>query len=154
MAADFWDTSALAKLYLNEAGSEWAARRAAANEVVVSQLTHVEIASLVARRRAAGEFDEPVQRQLYARYLTDVRTFEIVPFTAALAVRAAELVLSGTFGTRVRSLDAVQLASAGWWFEAAAANTLDSGAFIVADSALGSAAAALGMPVDNPEEHE
>ncbi len=154
MTTDFWDTSALAKLYLNEIGSEWAASRAAEDDVAVSQLAHVEMASLLARRRAAGDFDSETQRHIYARYLNDLRKFEVIPFNDSLASRAAALVLSGTFGTRVRSLDAVQLATAELWFESSVAHTLDVGAFVVADGALGTAAAALGLPVENPEEYE
>lgn len=154
MTADFWDTSALAKLYLDERGSEWSVQRALSNAVAMSELAHVEVASFLARRCAEGEFDASVQRQLYGRYLEDTRRFEVVRPSASLITAAAGLTLSGVLGLRVRSLDAIQLASAMWWFEQARALNIEPGAFIVADGPLREAGAALGMAVDNPEEHE
>ncbi len=154
MSADFWDTSALAKLYLSERGSEWSAERARSNDVAISEVAHVEVASLLARRCAEGEFDSNVQYQIYVRYLEDTRRFEVVPLSAGLTAGAARLVLSGVLGTRVRSLDAIQLATAQRWFERTAASNMEAGVFIVADLPLRDSAVALGMRVDNPEEHE
>lgn len=154
MSADFWDTSALAKLYLSERGSEWSAERARSNDVAISEVAHVEVASLLARRCAEGEFDSNVQYQIYVCYLEDTRRFEVVPLSAGLTAVAALLVLSGVLGTRVRSLDAIQLATAQRWFERTAASNMEAGVFIVADLPLRDTAVALGMRVDNPEEHE
>jgi predicted nucleic acid-binding protein len=154
VTADFGDTSALAKLYLGERGSEWSVERAGSNAVAISELAHVEVASFLARRYAEGEFDVSVQHQVYGRYLEDTRRFEVVRLSASLTAAAASLMLSGVLGFRVRSLDAIQLASALWWFEQTRALNIESGAFIVADGPLRDAAVVVGLVVDNPEEHE
>ena len=154
MSADFWDTSALAKLYLSERGSEWSVERARSNDVAISELAHVEVASFLARRCAEGEFDSSIQNQIYVRYLEDTRRFEVVPLSASLTAVAARLVLSGVLGTRVRSLDAIQLATAQRWFERTVALHSEPGTVIAADNALREAALALGMSVDNPEDYE
>lgn len=153
MAADFWDTSSTAKLYLNEAGSEWVAARFGEQEQAISALVHVEMASLLARRCAEGEFDEDQRDTIYGQYLSDTNSLEVIEVTDDILKEAARLILSGVFGTRVRAADAIHLATARRWFDKARALNMHAGAFIVADQALRDAAVAIGLPVENPEDY-
>lgn len=91
---------------------------------------------------------------MYAQFLADTLRFELISLTDHLISSASNLLLVGTFGMRVRTADAIQLASALWWFERVSALNIEPGAFIVADTPLRDAAAALGLVVDNPEDHE
>jgi predicted nucleic acid-binding protein len=154
VATDFWDTSSIAKLYLNEVGSEWAARRAIEHRVSGSELALAEMASILARRCAEHEFEEAKRDELYSRFLSDAEDWQLAAITESLLRRAASIGLSGILSTRVRALDLIHLASVMEWFERAKASNIEAGAFIVADRPLRAAAEALGLPVDNPEEHE
>ena len=89
-----------------------------------------------------------------ARFLRDAVRFELIDVTRDLLAVASELTLSGGIGRRMRSLDAIQLATARWWLEQAATLTIEPGAFIVADAALRESAVGLGMAVENPEDYE
>jgi predicted nucleic acid-binding protein len=153
LAFDFWDTSAIAKLYLNESGSLWAADRADASEVVCSQLVITEIASVLSRRSAQGEFDVAKRDLLYASFLDDAERWQMSAVTNDLLRRGSSIALSGRLATRVRALDLIQLASALEWFERARALNIEPGAFVVADRPLREAAVALGLDVENPEDH-
>ena len=150
---DFWDTSSIAKRYVDERGSDWAAARSAAEIVVLSAMTAAEFASVVARRCAEGEFDEQRRDLLYRRFSADRATWILIQVDEVVVDRAAELALSGAFGTMVRASDAIQLASALAWFEAARARNIDPGSFVVADDRLLKAAIALELPVVNPEDY-
>jgi predicted nucleic acid-binding protein len=154
VALDLWDTSSVAKLYLNERGSEWASIRAREHSVAHSRLVVPEFASVLARRVAIGEIASADRDRLHSEYLADAAKFEIIELTEELMTRAVQLVLGGTFGTRVRAGDAIHLATAQWWFEQTRRLNMEPGAFIVADRPLREAAVALGLAVDNPEEHE
>jgi predicted nucleic acid-binding protein len=154
VAADFWDTSSIAKLYLNEVGSEWSARRALERAVSGSELALAEMASILARRCAEHEIDEARRDELYSRFLSDTEDWQLTAVTDTVLRRAASIGLSGIFSTRVRALDLIHLASVTEWFERAAASSMEAGSFIVADNPLRDAALALGLAVENPEEHE
>ena len=54
----------------------------------------------------------------------------------------------------LRSLDAIQLATASWWSEQLNVNNMGRGVLVVADRRLRDAALALRMQVENPEDYE
>jgi predicted nucleic acid-binding protein len=153
LATNFWDTSALAKLYLPERGSNWVIELSA-HDVVISKLAIPEMASVFGRRMIEGSLNLDERDGLYRSFLLDVAGFEVFGISDALLTRASGLLLEGVGGTGLRALDAIQLASAQQWFERTQVNTMMSGAFVVADRRLRDAASAVGVPVDNPEEHE
>lgn len=154
MTYHFWDTSALAKLYFPEPGSAWAAATAARDEIAISRITLTELASVLGRRFREGEFDEQERDLIYDRFLLDVKDFALVEPTDVLLAEAGRLLLSGVAGSRLRTLDAIQLASAREWFRRADAANMAPGAFVVADAALRDAAATLHLRVENPEDHQ
>jgi len=108
----FFDTSALARLYLR---SEPDAARVtrfvqdSENSIAVSALTPVEMASLIARRQREGTMTPLTAEAIAAEFAASLRTvFERVALDPAVMDRAASLV-----GVHViRSLDAVQIAAA------------------------------------------
>ena len=154
MAFDIWDTSSIAKLYLNERGSEWAALRASEHSVAHSRLVVPEFASVLARKAASGEISDEDRHRLHEEYLSDATKFQIVELTEELISLAAQLLLDGTFGTRVRAGDGIHLASAQWWFARLRDLNIEVGAFIVADRPLRHAAVMMGLSVENPEDYE
>ena len=154
MAVHFWDTSALAKLYLNERGAEWASGRFRRNDAVRSALATAEMASLLSRRVARGELPEADLQPLYERFIRDSFAMTVLSVDEPVMRDAAALLLSGVFGARVRAQDGIQLATARSWHARSAENRAAMGAFIVADRRLRDAARSLGLPVENPEDHE
>lgn len=153
MAIGFWDTSALAKRYLPEPGSQWVGRQRL-DEVAISRLTTVEIASTLRRRAREGQIDNRTRDALYARFINESVHFTVIELSTGLLASAAEIVMRRPEPPALRTLDAIQIASALAWFEAARARNIDAGAFIVADRHLRDAALALELPVINPEDYE
>jgi predicted nucleic acid-binding protein len=114
----FVDTSALGSAYLgDESDGRWIADVIIDGEdpVVVSQLTDIEFASLLVRARADQRIDDAGLRErlgTYADHTADSGPIGVVPLTGDTIVRARELVLRAQEQYPVRTLDAIQLASA------------------------------------------
>ena len=96
------------------------------------------------------------QRDLaYQRFLADSPAFQFVDPDDAIRGLAVKLLhFEPRIAGRLRALDAIQLATAIWWFEWVAASNIEFGAFIVADWSLREAAVALGLAVEDPEDYE
>ena len=108
----FADTSALVTLYADERDHEVVR---ALREVVVAQVSRVEVVAALWSKSRTGELSTAAAGLLVADFEADYRgvlgeehRFEIVSADAALLERAARL--CGTHG--LRAYDAVQLASA------------------------------------------
>ena len=149
MSAFFGDTSALAKRYLDEAGSLWVLDWILPNSghlVIVSDLAIVEMLSLLARRLREGKLSPSNQAILEANFLLHIETeYLVVPIDRGLLTLAGELVKRRP----LRALDAIQLASA-----LAAIRTLNTPlTFISADKNLLAAASAEGFGIDDPTAH-
>lgn len=70
----YLDTSALAKWYLNEAGSEeFEDYILRLHGAWISALSQVEMRCLLARRRRAGDFDPSFEEVAFATFQEDVR---------------------------------------------------------------------------------
>ena len=81
LSALFIDTSALAKRYLGEVGSSWVravTAPATGNVVIISELTTVELASLLARRVREGTLSRPDAAALEGAFLLHARTEYLV----------------------------------------------------------------------------
>ncbi len=150
MAAYFLDTSALARRYLPETGADWVSSwivPAARNEIAISALAIVEMASLLARRRQEGTVSAADFTTLYGAFLAHAETqYFVVGLTGDVLRRAATLVAQHPL---LRSLDAVQLACALAFAETRAIRPT----FVSGDKRLLAAAAAEGLPVDDPNAH-
>ena len=105
----FADTSALIKLYVDEPGRDVVvAKVAAADELVVSSIAVVEGHSAIVRRLKAGQISPEAYEEMRRELHEDLRDAGWVKASDKLLVRAAALVEH----TGLRSLDAIQLASA------------------------------------------
>ena len=113
-AEPYVDTSALAKRYIDETGSEdidaflgrWP-------RVLISRLVVLEFRCVLQRRRRAAEIDAAYERTAMADFAADIRSgyFQVEPLTDRHAVVAHELV--GQLSDHsLRTLDALHLAIA------------------------------------------
>ncbi len=107
----YFDTSALAKWYLNEAMSDDVERYIQEHgPVAISDLTVVEMRSLLARRRREREIDLRIENQVFATFQEDIRQNVLIchPFPSGLAAGAVNL-LSVHSEISLRTLDALHL---------------------------------------------
>ena len=136
----YLDTSALAKWYINESGSEaFVDFIQHHSPAVVSRLGVVEVRCLLARRRRAGELTRRYEEQAVATFEDDILRgdLQIEPLADVHALMAVRLVESLT-EPPLRTLDALHLA---------VAQSLALGTVATADRQLATAAAALGFEV-------
>lgn len=107
----YFDTSALAKWYLNETLSDEVERYIQKRGPVgVSDLTAVEMRSLLARRRREREIDIRHETRVYAVFEEDVRRGFLIrhPLPPTLAAGAVNLIASFP-DVPLRTLDAMHL---------------------------------------------
>jgi uncharacterized protein len=110
----YLDGSALAKWYLNEAGSaEFVDLIAARQVALISRLTVVEIRSLLARRQRSGDITAEYQLDANRIFDSDVRRgfLQVEPLVDDQAVVAADFI-EGLVEHPLRTLDALHLAVA------------------------------------------
>lgn len=145
----FVDTSALAKRYIAEAGSEWVrswCREESGNTIGISFLTTVEMFSLLARRVSENNVDQTMANAIEKMFISHIRTqYTVVSYDDTILAEARRLIKA----YRLRTLDALQLAAA----LAFAALGGEQIVFICADARLLDAAAAEGLPIDSPGNH-
>jgi predicted nucleic acid-binding protein len=136
----YFDTSALAKWYINEQGSDevekWLIIR---GPVAISDLTVVEMRSLLALRKRERHFNSSLEMEIFSTFQEDIRRKIIIchPLPAGSAAAAVHL-LNRFSDSSLATLDAMHLAIAG-----------EIGAEIVAtaDRIMAEAAEALGLEV-------
>lgn len=150
MTSYFVDTSAVAKRYLaNERGASWVLSwitAAAGNIVVMTDLTAVEMFSLLARRVREGTLVGSLAVTLGKAFLVDVEhEYLSFPLEARVLSRARDLVNKYP----LRALDSIQLAGA----LEAASELNEQLTFISADNSLLAAASSEGFQIDNPNAY-
>jgi predicted nucleic acid-binding protein len=152
MAVLFLDSSAIAKAYVIETGSQRVRSLidpTAGNELYISLLAGVEVISAIVRRRRVGSLDNTAAAaaigefrddwdKLYTHISVDEQFIE-------RAIKLAEI-------HELRAYDAVQLAAAMALRERYLAAGVDV-QLISADDELNNAAASEGMQVENPNSH-
>jgi hypothetical protein len=143
MSADsaYLDTSALAKWYVNEAGSErFVAYLQALSSAVISSLTRTEMRSLLARRRRTGDFDAAHEALLFSALLDDIASGALLlqPVDDARLDDAVNII--GRYPEHpLRTPDALHLA---------VARHLRLDALATADAVMAAAAGAMGFAVE------
>jgi uncharacterized protein len=136
----YLDTSALAKRYLDEPGSDdlddFLGRRPRA---LIGRLAVVELRCLLKRRRGAREINARYEQAALADFADDVRRghFQVEPLTDRHALMAYDLV-DQLSGRSLRTLDALHLAIA---------QSVGAGVLATADLEMARAARALGFTV-------
>jgi len=107
----YFDTSALAKWYLNEAGSDDVEKYIQEHGPVdMSDLTVVEMRCLLARRRREGNIDPKTEIKIFATFEEDIRQRVLIchPLPDGLTAGAVNL-LSVHPDLPIRALDALHL---------------------------------------------
>ncbi len=155
MSNVYLDTSALVKYYIPETGSVWvsnliddrAARGKWAHEITISQLTVVEVAAAVEKRRRMKDISEHHRVRTLSKFSTDARQrYTLMQVSDPIVELAVEL----TGRHPLRAYDAVQLASALRLDQVMQENDLPSPTFVSADNLLCQAADAEGIATVNP----
>lgn len=153
MALVYLDTSALVKRYVPETGSAWVARLCQEETVVISLIAVPELALALARRAREGALSAQQRDTLCKALLRDTRLFTLIEPNQAIARQAAVTLLAAPASVRLRTLDALQFASARLAFARARRRGVTTGSFITADRALLDAASWAGLPTLNPEDY-
>ena len=107
----YFDTSALAKWYLNEARSDDVERYIQEHgPVAMSELTVVEMRCLLARRRREKNIDSKMEAQVFATFQEDIRQSFLIchPLPKDLTAGSVNLV-SLLADVPLRTLDALHL---------------------------------------------
>ena len=149
MSAFFLDTSALAKRYMSEVGSTWVRSwilPKMGNTIIISRLATVEIVSLMIRKQREGGVSPADFRRNRNNFFLHLRNqYQVIEFQPRVLASARALLVQHP----LRTLDAIHLASA-----LQAQKTFDVKlSFICADVRLLVAAAAEGLPTDDPSAY-
>ena len=155
MADYFFDTSALVKRHVIEAGSPWVkslVRAKAAHTLYIARITAVEVTSAITRRQHGGHLS-PAQAGAmlghFRRHLTQrlrYRVMELTPPLFADAMLAARR-------HRLRAYDAVQLAVILEIHRLQRDAGLGPVTLVSANRDLNTAATAEGLAVEDPTMH-
>lgn len=149
----YLDTSALAKRYVREVGSEWVVRLCQREPAAISLIAIPELASALARRTREGALSAQERDTLFQAFLRDLRGFVVIEPIQAIVHQAATLLFTTPPSIRLRTLDALHVASARLAFARARRHAVATGSFIAADRALLDAANWAGLPTLNPEDY-
>ncbi len=146
----YLDTSALIKRHLTETGSRWVrdlTQPAAGHLLVTSQLTTVEASSAFARRLREGSLTPAQYADCLNAFTEDCLTlYQLVEIGNTVLASARDLVQRQP----LRTLDALQLASALTVSRLFANQNLPPLTFLSADDRLLAIAQAEGLQTDNP----
>lgn len=107
----YFDTSALAKWYLNEPRSDEVEEFIQKHgPVTISDLTVIEMRSLLSRQRREKNIDSKLEAKVFATFQEDIREKFLVchPFPPDIAIAAVNLI-SVLADIPLRSLDAMHL---------------------------------------------
>jgi predicted nucleic acid-binding protein len=144
----FLDSSVLVKRYVREPGSAWFRTEIAKNELLIAQITPVELAAALCKRHRTGDISRFTFYQARHRSLLDFKAqvYRIIILSDGVIKAAQDL----TCTQNLRAYDAVQLAAA---LHAANIRKAARFTFITADARLEAAAIAEGLETDNPLNH-
>lgn len=153
MAAYYFDSSALVKRYVSEIGTHWVMALtdpAAGHQIYAASITAVEVISALTRQAKSGNLS-PIDQTIgvtlcRADFVHEYSTVEITLPVIQRAMTMAEAYV-------LRGYDAVQLAAALEMNGKRLALGLSVLTLISADVELNRAAAAEGLPVDDPNAH-
>ena len=140
----YLDTSALAKAYISEPGSDSVRSLIElASQTFISSLNITEMRCLLARRARAGDFTAEVESRLWSAFQADMQNevFDLVRVEPAAYPQAAALI-ERVAPTPLRTLDALHLSIA---------EHLDLNQFITTDKQLAKAARTIGLSVEQPQ---
>jgi len=142
------DTSALIKRYVREKGSDWFRTEVIRNQVIISQLTPIELTAALGRRFRQGAISKFAYYQAHRMFLLHLRDgkYQIVDLDQRIVDEAMRL----TFRQGLRAYDAVQLATA---IVEARLHDRSRFIFLTSDAALEAVSMAVGLNTGNPLKH-
>ena len=153
MAAYYLDTSALAKRYVQEAGTAWVLNLTdviTGHDLYTVPVTGPEMIAALFRKARTGDISLDEATRSAGNFRTDwQQQYQIVEVTASIADQAMEL--AEKHG--LRGYDAVHLAVAFTLQQMRELMELPPLTFVSADVQQLEAAAAEGLPVEDPSEH-
>lgn len=140
MTSAYIDTSALAKWYLPETGSdafeEWIQQT---TEACISSLTITEFRCLLSRRQRMGELTATQVQRVYALFQQDIQEGHLCRFPVSdMQISGAALLIEQLPDIPLRSLDALHLSIA---------ESMGAGILATADQVMIQAAYALSLAV-------
>ena len=153
MASYFFDSSALVKRYVNEAGTVWVTSLidpAAGHEIFLARIAGVEVLSAIKRRERARTTSPQEAEVAISNFRREFAVFFTVLEISALLISEA-MALAERYD--LRGYDAVQLAAALEVHRRRTALGLSLSALVSADHALNEAGRAEGLTVDDPNRH-
>lgn len=144
----FTDSSALVKRYVGEQGSKWLRREITRHQVIIAQVTLVEVVAALRKRFRQGDLSEFACYQARKRFITHIarQQFRVIEMSSGIVDEAMRV----AFDKDLRAYDAVQLSSA---LKAVKAVDKMKLIFITADANLEKAGRAEGLMTDNPLNH-
>ncbi|OYT72846.1 MAG: VapC toxin family PIN domain ribonuclease [Armatimonadetes bacterium JP3_11] len=146
----YLDTSALAKIYIDESGTGWMQQllvQALPQQLYLSHLARVEMASAIARRQQTGSLSPANARKSLQQFSADwFHRYTVVAVSSEIIERAYGL----TIQHGLRAYDAVHLASALTVRSAFASLEGYALVFVSADQRLLQCAQQEGLRVENP----
>ena len=153
MVTYYLDTSALLKLYLNEAGSDWLRHTLLPppkSVIITTQLAVVEVVSAFNRRVREGTITSPDYGRLLGRFRDDCRdVYQLITLNETILNLACALPERHP----LRAYDAVHLSTAFSINQRLVVAGEAALTLLSADDRLNAAAAAEGLAVDNPNDH-
>ena len=153
MKVAFFDTSSLAKRYVEEVGSEWVLAFLSEDDellVYIAEITTVEMTSAVIRRAKGGSLSTNTALEILSDFDLDLLTdYFVLEINSDLLADACALIK--LYG--LRSYDAVQLSAAVDLNKGQIERGLPTITFISSDNKLLAAAISEGMPVENPNNY-
>jgi predicted nucleic acid-binding protein len=149
LTAFFFDSSALIKRYVTEAGSDWVRAQTSSeeNQLTIAQITPVELISAIVRRvreNSVNQQDARDIRLLIDRHIR--REYTVIAFTMQIANVAEDLLEKYP----LRAADSIQLASALEANRKLLTMGMSPLTFICSDQRLLNAAQAEALPAYNP----
>jgi predicted nucleic acid-binding protein len=144
----FTDTSALVKRYVNEPGSQWLRQSLAQHQIVIAQITPIEMMAALGRRFLQGNISQFTLYQSRRRFMAHrvQQQYQVVDLGATIVEEAMRLAVVRS----LRTYDAVQLATA---LDACAGTDRSRFIFLTADAGLERVAQVEGLMTDNPLRH-
>lgn len=153
MAIHLFDTSALAKRYLSEAGSRWVRQVVAGETIAISRIVIVEMASVAARHYGEGRITRAQRNAIVQSFQSGIQDMVVIDVAPDVLDDAAALLISLPSTTMLRTLDAIHVISATRAFRAGAALGNLPGTLVSADNRLLNVAQQAGLATDDPRLH-
>jgi predicted nucleic acid-binding protein len=153
VALHYLDTSALAKKYLPETGSDWVRSLVQSEPVAVSILAGVELASALARRARQGDLSGNDRDLILQSFRRDLSRYLVVNILEEVIEEAIGLLLTSPETIALRSLDSLHVATARIVFNRARRSGIEIGDLVTSDKTLTAAASWVGITTKNPEDY-